>query len=150
MEKTWKKIYKYLDHDEYHINREYLTGHPEVWRLFKKYEGWLFDNSKPIMTSENSSLEDLLKYMKDHRRIDLIVVFNFSTFIISLINLALVLINLLIWRNQIISSFTLGGIIYLLVLEVIINIAYNKKMKIKVKNYIDSERLRGRIGKRYE
>ena len=150
MEKTWKKIYKYLDHDEYHINREYLEGHPEKWRLFKKYEGWLFDGSKPIMTGENSSLEDLLKFIKAHRRIEIIEVFNFSTFIISLINLALVLINLFFWRNQVISSFTLGGIIYLLILEIIVNVAYNKKMKIKIKNYIDTEKLRGRIGKRYE
>ena len=150
MEKTWKKIYKYLDHDEYHINREYLEGHPEKWRLFKKYEGWLFDGSKPIMSYENSSLEDLLKFMKAHRRIELIEVFNFSTFIISLINLVLISINLFIWRNQVVSSLTLGGITYILILEVIMNVAYNKKIKIKVKNFIDTEKLRGRIGKRYE
>ena len=133
MEKIWNKIYKYYDINEYHICRT-LDCDGGKWALYKKYEGWLTDNSKPIMTSDEYSDQDLLKFLKKHRTIDMGVVFNKISMCVCQFNLILCLLNILFFHNKELSKFCMYSISYLLLIAVIMTIIYCKKMKIDMSN----------------
>ena len=61
---------KYLG-NRYHLFEEIGLDTDEAvttkWKLFRKYPGYLHDDSGPIMTSETHSEKDLLKFAKKHK-----------------------------------------------------------------------------------
>lgn len=91
------KIRKWLG-DKYHLNVT-LGGEKlevESWNLFRKYPGYLTDDSKAIMTSETNTDEELYKFAKKHRRFEtnpikngLFIIIAFIAMLISFINIFL-------------------------------------------------------------
>lgn len=69
-DKKYRKIREYLGND-YHLYEEWdLNGKKWNWKLFEKYDGWISDNSSPIMTSNNYNYSDLYKFAKKRREYD--------------------------------------------------------------------------------
>lgn len=134
MNKQWKKVYKYLDYEEYHLNRTMYEDGSESWKLYKKYDGFLTDNSRPIMNSKEYTMENLIKFLKEHRAIDLNLVVNAATFIVSNIILILCVLNILLWQNKQLSGILLGFITGITFLNIVISIAAMEQNKIKFKN----------------
>lgn len=70
MLKKEKKIRKLLDYKKYHL----CTSSNGEWSLFRKYEDWdlyMSKENKAIMTNETHTEEDLLKFVKKHRKYDM-------------------------------------------------------------------------------
>ena len=65
--KKYEKIRYYLG-DSYHLHECYTADNKWEFKLYRKYEGWMKDNSGPIMTSEDHTYEDLYKFAKKHRK----------------------------------------------------------------------------------
>lgn len=89
------KIRKWLG-NRYHLNVSLSGNHLEnvEWRLFRKYDGWINDGSKAIMTNETHSEEELYKFAKKHRQFDegkcmirIIQINAFLAMILSIINI---------------------------------------------------------------
>lgn len=100
------KIRKLLGRN-YHLCIIDTTGE---WKLFKKYPVWemyLNENNKPIMTSEDSTEEDLYNFAKKHKKYDIgIVVSRIGTLTIEITLILKVLTKILFKMN--LSSLFLG------------------------------------------
>ena len=91
------KIRKWLgDNYHLHISISGTNWEDESWKLFRKYPGYLTDDSKPIMTSETNTDEELYKFAKKHRRFEtnptkngLLVILAFFAMLIPFINIFL-------------------------------------------------------------
>lgn len=62
-----RKIRRLLDYSRYHLFEDSNGS----WKLFRKFEDYPFDKMGPIMTSEDYTYEDLLKFAKSHKKYDL-------------------------------------------------------------------------------
>lgn len=62
-----RKVRRLLDYNKYHLFEDSNGS----WKLFRKFEGYPFDKMGPIMTSEDYTYEDLLKFAKSHKKYDL-------------------------------------------------------------------------------
>lgn len=100
-----KKIRKMLDTKNYHLCEIY--DGKNSWKLFEKHDGWIWDNSKPIMTSENNTYEELYEFVKKHRVIDLDESLHKFIMITCPIMIVCTVLNLLLIHND----FLLGCII---------------------------------------
>ncbi len=71
--KNETKIRNWLG-DRYHLNVTLTYSANSLkklnWTLFKKYRGFEEDGSKPIMTSEANTEEELFEFAKKHRKYD--------------------------------------------------------------------------------
>lgn len=105
------KIRRLIDDRYYHLSEEAKWDENdkliETWKLFEKHDYWLTDGSKPIMTSETNTYEDLYKFVKKNRTIDLDRVLGISTMIILEINLIISIINCYL-NNAMLRGFILG------------------------------------------
>lgn len=90
--KLMRKIRKMLGYKEYHLCEAYEQGYTS-WKLYKTYEGWLTDNSKPILTNENTTLEELYEFAKKRYVPDLGTTFSNICMIILIINCISAYIN---------------------------------------------------------
>lgn len=82
-----RKVRRLLDYNKYHLFEDSNGS----WKLFRKFEGYPFDKMGPIMTSEDYTYEDLLKFAKSHKKYDLR---NTSKNIIVFVTLILCLVNI--------------------------------------------------------
>lgn len=124
------KIRKWLG-DKYHLNVT-LGGEKlevESWNLFRKYPGYLTDDSEAIMTSETNTDEELYKFAKKHRRFEtnptkngLFVILAFIAGLIPFINIFL--------NNDYLKMFFYGTqfMIWFIALPTFILIEHNIKV----------------------
>ena len=101
-----KKIRKMLDTKNYHLCEIY--DGKNSWKLFEKHDGWIWDNSKPIMTSENNTYEELYEFVKTHRVIDLDKTTRKIYLIMLYIVIILLAINIIFVHSTLISGFIIG------------------------------------------
>lgn len=90
--KNERKIREYLG-DRYHLNVQYTKDGEIKWKLFKKYNGWLYDNSEAIMTGNKSTEDELLRFAKKHRSYDERIILSKSMIVIACINLIVATAN---------------------------------------------------------
>jgi len=91
--KNEKKIREYLG-DRYHLIIFMGIGEGNyTWKLYRKYNGWLYDNSEPIMTGDKSTEDELLKFAKKHRSYDERIILSKSMVVIACINLIVSIAN---------------------------------------------------------
>lgn len=120
--------------DKYHLSRELDWDeekkglYTKSWKLFLKYDGYMEDYSKPIMTSETNTEKELLKFAKKNSfyKIDRIILQ--ANVIISLIFMALVIINSF-FRIKWLTFFFYGGEFVLITVSIIVFIFLNKNDK---------------------
>ncbi len=100
--KNENKIREYLG-DKYHLNVTLGGDQLEKisWKLFKKYEGWMNDGSKPIMTSDINTDEELFDFAKKHRRYNEGKIIGITNVWISLIALLLVVLGIILKNRNI-------------------------------------------------
>ena len=116
------KIRMAMDNKHYHLHEECKWDENnnliETWKLFEKHDDWMIDDSEAIMTSEENTIEELYKFVKEHREVDLESVLAKSTPIIFLIITIIAIINIFI-HDTLLRGVILGadliGIIYILI-----------------------------------
>ena len=95
------EIRQLLDYKEYHLytsTKFELNEKITTWKLFKKYDGWIGDGSKPIMTSETHTEEELLEFAKKHKEYKL-VDFLKMFLIVPIFTLIMCVVNLFVSSN---------------------------------------------------
>lgn len=133
-----KKVRKYLDQNYYHLYEEVGTEHK--WKLFEKHDGWLFDGSEPIMTSETHSYDDLLKFVKSHRALEEDkAIFKVGTVLIWTM-CALSILNSIFWHKAIIGGFVLGVDLVVLLNAVVFARVSDSKLKLSCLRLAESEK----------
>lgn len=133
-----KKIRKLLDTNHYHLfeGLDYKDNEKiHKWKLYEKHNGWVWDNSEPIMTSDTHSKEDLYKFVKTHRALE----YNKLSYIVSMIILSLMLvlsiINMTTIHSRTISGFVLGVNLMVCVLAVLKTIVSDSECKLYKKQF---------------
>ncbi len=108
IEKKFYKIQEMLDYEEYHLNIDFMFNEFEYdytkWKLFKKYDGWLNDGSEPLMSSDNTSVDELYKFVKKHRKIDPVYSLNKVIVPIVWLILTFMIIRIFFIDNKIIQD----------------------------------------------
>lgn len=133
-----KKVRKYLDQNYYHLYEEVGTEHK--WKLFEKHDGWLFDGSEPIMTSETHSYDDLLKFVKTHRALEEHkTIFKVGTVLIWTM-CALSVLNSIFWHKSIIGGFVLGVDLVVVLNAVVLSRVSDSKLKLSLLRLAESEK----------
>lgn len=117
MDKKLKKAWIMLDYRKYHLNSTY-DGKKESWVLFEKYDGWMNDGSKPIMTSEEYTSDDLLKFAKKNKE------YTCSDFYVMLIIIPCISIILILINSYFVSEYLTMFIVGLATAAIIIDIVY--------------------------
>lgn len=111
MRKDMWKIRRMIDDRYYHLTEicewDENSRIKETWKLFEKHDYWLTDGSKAIMTSETHTNEDLYKFVKKNRTIDLDRVLGISTIIILAIICIISILNCYL-HNAMLRGFILG------------------------------------------
>ena len=118
MLKNEAKIRKLLGSD-YHLHEEIKENGAISWVLFKKYNDaqvYFSKDNAPIMSSEDSTEEDLLEFAKTHKKVDVYMVVSKTCFIISWLLFMICIANIFI------KSSALTLIIYV---AIIINLLYD-------------------------
>ena len=113
MKKDMFKIRKMLGKN-YHLCEECKWNEnklEETWKVYAVYRGWIDDNSKPIMTSETHSYEDLYKFAKKHNEWDLDDVICNVSLIIQITNILVAFLNIF-WSNKALRGFIWAIILY--------------------------------------
>lgn len=110
MKKDMWEIRKMLG-ENYHLLEECKWGENnkiiETWKLYAKYAGWIDDGSKPIMTSETHTYEDLCKFAKEHYTWDCDLIVGKVSMVILIIILIIAILNCF-WNNKILMGFIWG------------------------------------------
>ena len=125
------KIRKWLGED-YHLCVS-LSGEnleDKNWKLFRKYPGYLTDDSEAIMTSETNTDEDLYKFAKKHRRFETNPMKNGLIVIIAFIVMIIPFINILL-KNDYLKMFFWGTqfVIWFICIPTFILIEHNIKIQ---------------------
>lgn len=100
MKKDTFKIRRMLG-ENYHLFEECKWNEDkleETWKVYAKYSGWIDDDSKPIMTSETHTYEDLYKFAKERNVWDCDLMIGKVSMIIMTIILIIAVLNLF-WNN---------------------------------------------------
>lgn len=148
MNEKLNKVRRLLDYKKYHLCEEY-NGIDSKWKLFEKYETWMDDGSKPIMTSETHTEEDLIKFAKEHRTYKFVDICKVLV-IISLVNLVILILGI-VTKNGYLKNLVTGSNLCIILLSIIVGIMDTKNFKVnclELKAKIRRER--ERWNKKYE
>lgn len=127
MNKKLNKARRLLDYKKYHLCEEY-NGIDSKWKLFEKYETWMDDGSKPIMTSETHTEEDLIKFAKEHRTYKFVDICKVLV-IISLVNLVILILGI-VTKNGYLRNLVTGSHLCIILLSIIVGIMDAKNFKV--------------------
>lgn len=127
MNKKLNKARRLLDYKKYHLCEEY-NGIDSKWKLFEKYETWMDDGSKPIMTSETHTEEDLIKFAKEHRTYKFVDICKVLV-IISLVNLVILILGI-VTKNEYLRNLVTGSNLCIILLSIIVGIMDAKNFKV--------------------
>ena len=139
--KNETKIRQLLDYKEYHLNTRVtfeLGETKTTWKLYKKYDNWISDGSKPIMTSETHTEEELYQFAKKHKKYYL-TDFIRLLLIIPIFTLIMCVINIFI-NNDVLREMIWGleiATILMLIIETFIVIRNGKVQKLEFKEYLE-------------
>ena len=126
--KNERKIREYLG-DRYHLNVQYTENGEIKWKLFKKYNGWLYDNSEAIMTGDKSTEDDLIKFAKKHRDYNESLILSKSMIIIATINLFIAVANCF-FKNVFLRGFVNGANFIVILISFIKIRISSKRLKV--------------------
>lgn len=127
MNEKLNKVRRLLDYKKYHLYEEY-NGIDSKWKLFEKYETWMDDGSKPVMTSETHTEEDLIKFAKEHRTYKFVDICKVLV-IISLVNLAILILGI-VTKNGYLRNLVTGSNLCIILLSIIVGIMDTKNFKV--------------------
>ncbi|MBR5227497.1 MAG: hypothetical protein IKV94_02555 [Clostridia bacterium] len=125
---------RYLLGVDYHLN----TNTNGEWSLYRQYDNgemYFSNENKPIMTSETHTDKDLLKFAKQHRKYCVEVVMSGARVIIMLLALALLVLNIFIFNNNIIRGIILGIEIIVVVESILQSIITEHNYDLKTEQY---------------
>ena len=132
------KIRKLLG-NEYHLCVEHDENMKiKTWVSIKKYKNpqiYFSDINKPIMTSENNTIDDLYEFAKKHHKIDVtksILMVNTIIYFVSMIVLTL---NIIFFNNDFIRYFILGMDIATIIIDIAIYKARNHNFDVDMLEY---------------
>lgn len=122
------EIRRLLNNNKYHLCVTYDLDSVK-WSLYKKYDGWLEDGSKPIMTNLTHTEKDLMNFAKKHREYNANDFYIRTAISILIIEWVLIFGNC-IFRSDILRGIILGMNICLFVLAIVslILISHNQKV----------------------
>ena len=146
MNKKLNKARRLLDYKKYHLCEEY-NGIDSKWKLFEKYETWMDDGSKPIMTSETHTEEDLIKFAKEHRTYKFVDICKVLV-IISLVNLVILILGI-VTKNEYLRNLVTGSNLCIILLSIIVGIMDTKNFKVNCLE-LKAKIRRERWNKKYE
>jgi hypothetical protein len=117
--------------ENYHIFEtfEYENGYKETWKVYAKYSGWIDDGSKPIMTSETHTYEDLYKFAKEHNVWDCDLIVDKVSIVINIITVIIAALNCFL-NNKELRGFIWGTIMFSLIMSFTRIIISNHNWKI--------------------
>lgn len=132
-----------MDDRYYHLHEEWTPlevsenfGHYiETWKLYEKHDYWMTDNSKPIMTSETNTYEELYKFVKENRDIKEDKVLMKVNMIGCIICIILVPLNIAFFKDTQLRGFIYGVELSCIVASYIRFIINEKNFKFKMKRY---------------
>ena len=128
-----------LDEKKYHLNTtvtfDEFVGKTVDWKLFKKHDGWLTDGSKPIMSSETHTEEELLKFAKKHKEYKL-VDFSKMFLIVPIFTLFIAIVNLFI-DSEFMRGTILGLNIAVIFVCIIITFIINRNKEVLDLEFIE-------------
>ena len=127
MNENLNKVRRLLDYKKYHLYEEY-NGVDVKWKLFEKYETWMEDGSKPIMTSETHTEEDLIKFAKEHRTYKFIDISKILV-IISFANLLILILGIVL-KNGYLQVLVTGSNLCLVLISIIVGLMDYKNSKV--------------------
>lgn len=116
------------------------------WKLFRKYSDWelyMSNDNSAIMTSENNTEEELYKFAKEHYVWNELKTIDSVITVLLTINLIVVIINILIFKIELISYFTCYTAILLFIISISIYVVANHNCGVKDK-IIFEDFIRGR------
>lgn len=123
--------------ENYHLCEELKWNEDkleEAWRLYEKHRDWLEDGSKPIMTSETHTYEDLYKFAKEHRVWNCDLVVGKVSMVVLIIILVIAILNCF-WNNKILMGFIWGINVFSIILSTTRLIVSNHNWKITQLKY---------------
>ncbi len=127
-----EKIRKILG-DEYHLSAFVGLEEVKYWVLYKKYRDskiYYSEDNKPIMASDNNSLDELYDFAKKHHKIDEHIVLNLVDVVIALITLVLVVVNGFFIKSELLRGVFLGVDLLMWINVVVGHIIYKKNQKV--------------------
>ena len=127
MNEKLNKVRRLLDYKKYHLYEEY-NGIDSKWKLFEKHETWMDDGSKPVMTSETHTEEDLIKFAKEHRTYKFVDICKVLV-IISLVNLVILILGI-VTKNGYLRNLVTGSNLCIILLSIIVGIMDTKNFKV--------------------
>lgn len=117
------KTFSKIDNTRYHLCKscewDENNNLIETWKLFVKYDGWMSDGSKEIMSSETNTDEELEEFLKKTRRYDFNDLGKVNLFVCVLFDIIL-LINLIFLDNDLLLGLCWGGLIALFIINITI------------------------------
>lgn len=132
------KVRMVLDNKHYHLCEKYEWDENdnliETWKLFEKHDNWMIDDSEAIMSSEENTLEELYKFVKENKEIDIESVLAKSTFIIFLIITIIAIINIFI-KDTLLRGVILGVELTCLIFMLIRYEVSEKNFKFRMKKF---------------
>lgn len=126
--KNERKIREYLG-DRYHLFVEYKSQEEIIWKVYRKYEGWMFDNSKPVLEGDKSTEDELLNFAKKHRDYNESLILSKSMIIIATINLFIAVANCF-FKNVFLRGFVYGVNLTIILLSFIKLRISSKRLKV--------------------
>lgn len=127
MNENLNKVRRLLDYKKYHLFEKY-NGIDSEWELYEKYETWMEDGSKPIMTSETHTEEDLIKFAKEHRTYKFIDISKILV-IISFANLIILILGTVL-KNDYLKTLVTGSNLCIILVSIIVGIMNYKNSKV--------------------
>lgn len=127
-----EKIRKILG-DEYHLSAFVGLEEVKYWVLYKKYRDskiYYSEDNKPIMASDNNSLDELYDFAKKHHKIDEHIVLNLVDVVIALITLVLVVVNGFFIKSELLRGVFLGVDLLMWINVVVGHIIYKKNQEV--------------------
>lgn len=135
MIKKFLKINNMLDN--YTLFLDIKEGEVISWKLYKRYDDsnkYFSEENVPIMTSEESSYEDLVKFAKKHRRYDIPSIMLKSNVFINGFVYVILLLNIF-FRDDCVKGFILGVILMTTLSSVMIGTMEEKNFRVKWLEY---------------
>lgn len=127
--KNERKIREYLG-DRYHLIIFMGIGKDTyTWKLYRKYNGWLYDNSKPVLEGDKSTEDELLRFAKKHRDYNESLILSKSMIIIAIISLFVAVANCF-FKNVFLRGFVNGANFIVILISFIKMKVSSKRLKV--------------------
>lgn len=141
-----KKSIRSMLGNRYHLH-ESVGDEKEEWKLFVKYDGWMEDGSKPIMTSETYTRQELEDFSKKREILspnDLmptLIIMAIIMFVISVINIFI--------KIEFILGLTYGHVLMSLLISSKISSIKNRNERNNLRYWLDVLSIRSKAFKEH-